>query len=645
MKNLDDEARHADAHEDTLVLTDPHQVQNLAGPLGAGYDPSARGFLHIQHGCDHACSFCLIPTTQGPSRSVAVDAIVKQAQDLTSAGLRELVLIGDDVASYGADIGLCDDRGTGLTQVLEAIFAAVPDILRVRLGVLDPVRLDQGFFDLLAREPKLMGHLHLSLQAGDDAVLKNVNRRHSVDDIDAVLKEARNARPNIVFGADLIAGFPGETEDMFAHGLSAIKRWNLTYVNVFPYSTNLKTPAATILPLVSGDDIKQRAQALQSLSTTALDRHLQSLTGSVHAVLMETEDFGRTESFAPVRLAKPIGRGQVVNVAVTAQRGGELLGAPMGDYTTASGDKAGGWLKKMKTGLGKSSARMTSGIGQVFTVRRRLDDDVLEQLEEVLISADIGVSTATKLTANLAKTRFDKEIDDGEVRSAFAQDIEQILADVAKPLEINTILKPHVVLVCGVNGSGKTTTIGKLAKQYSDAGKSVMLAAGDTFRAAAIEQLQVWGERVGAPVMAREIGADSAGLAFDALQEARSQGVDVLLVDTAGRLQNKTHLMEELEKVVRVLKKIDDTTPHDVVLVLDATVGQNAHAQVEIFKKSVNVSGLVMTKLDGTAKGGVVVALADKFGLPVHAIGVGEGADDLRAFNAKDFARNLMGLD
>jgi len=303
-----------------------------------------------------------------------------------------------------------------------------------------------------------------------------------------------------------------------------------------------------------------------------------------------------------------------------------------------------GWFERLKAGLGKTSGRITGGIGDLFTGKRRLDNATLEELEEVLITADMGVSTAAKLTAQLAKTRFDQELSEQDVCEAFSADIAAILDPVAKPLVIRKDLKPHVVLVCGVNGSGKTTTIGKLAKHYSESGKKVMLAAGDTFRAAAIEQLQVWGERSGVPVIARDIGADAAGLAYDALEQARADGVDVLLIDTAGRLQNKAHLMEELEKIVRVIKKVDDTAPHDVVLVLDATVGQNAHSQVETFKQAVNVTGLVMTKLDGTAKGGVVVALADKFQLPVHAIGVGEGVDDLQPFLPQDFARNLMGL-
>ena len=304
-----------------------------------------------------------------------------------------------------------------------------------------------------------------------------------------------------------------------------------------------------------------------------------------------------------------------------------------------------GWFDKLKAGLGKTSERISGGIGNLFTGKRRLDTATLEELEDVLITADMGVSTAAKIASGLAKARFDQDVSEQEVRETFAADITAILEPAARPLDVRPDLKPHVILVCGVNGSGKTTTIGKLAKQFTDEGKSVMMAAGDTFRAAAIEQLQVWGERTGAPVVARDIGADAAGLAYDAMEQARDQGVDILLIDTAGRLQNKAHLMEELEKIVRVIKKVTPDAPHDVILVLDATVGQNAHAQVETFKNAVNVTGLVMTKLDGTAKGGVVVALADKFHLPVHAIGVGEGADDLRPFRARDFACNLMGLD
>lgn len=302
------------------------------------------------------------------------------------------------------------------------------------------------------------------------------------------------------------------------------------------------------------------------------------------------------------------------------------------------------WLQRLKAGLGRSAAKMSSGIIDLFT-KRKLDDDALQDLEDLLITADLGVGTAAKLSASLAKTRFGKEVEPAEIQAALAEDITVMLEPVAKPLIIDPTHGPHVVLVVGVNGAGKTTTIGKLAKQYSEQGLKVMLAAGDTFRAAAVEQLQVWGERTGCTVISRDIGADAAGLAYDAVEQAKREGVDVLLIDTAGRLQNKQGLMDELLKVVRVIKKVDETAPHDTVLVLDSTVGQNAHSQVDVFKEMVDVSALVMTKLDGSAKGGVVVALAEGFALPVVAIGVGEGIDDLQPFEARAFARSLMGLD
>jgi len=305
--------------------------------------------------------------------------------------------------------------------------------------------------------------------------------------------------------------------------------------------------------------------------------------------------------------------------------------------------KPTGWLGRLKAGLARSSSKLSDGLTNILA-KRRLDASALEELEELLIGADLGVATAAKLAADLSKTRFDKDIDPAEVRQALAEDIAGILAPIAKPLALDPPLQPRVVLVVGVNGSGKTTTIGKLAKLYRGQGHSVLLAAGDTFRAAAIEQLQAWGERSDCPVIAKAPGADAAGLAYEALETARRDGNDLLLIDTAGRLHNKTELMAELQKIIRVLRKLDPEAPHDVLLVLDATTGQNAHAQVETFKELVNVTGLVVTKLDGSARGGVLVALAERFGLPVHAIGVGESADDLRSFDANDFARSLLGL-
>ncbi|WP_395542774.1 signal recognition particle-docking protein FtsY [Neotabrizicola sp. sgz301269] len=282
--------------------------------------------------------------------------------------------------------------------------------------------------------------------------------------------------------------------------------------------------------------------------------------------------------------------------------------------------------------------------GKAEEPRRILDDAMLESLEELLIQADLGVDTAIRVTANIAEGRYGRKISTTELKQALSAEVARIMTPVARPLPLYA-KKPQVVLVVGVNGSGKTTTIGKLASQFKAAGKSVVIAAGDTFRAAAVDQLKVWGERAGVPVLTAPEGSDPASLAFDALARAQAEGADLLMIDTAGRLQNRADLMEELAKIVRVLRKKDPDAPHNTLLVLDATTGQNALTQVEIFRKIADVSGLVMTKLDGTAKGGVLVALADKFGLPIHAIGVGEQIDDLSPFDPDDFARALVGLE
>jgi fused signal recognition particle receptor len=309
----------------------------------------------------------------------------------------------------------------------------------------------------------------------------------------------------------------------------------------------------------------------------------------------------------------------------------------------AAASAGGGWLKRLAAGLKRSSSRLGEGIAAVLT-KRRLDAEALAGLEEVLIAADLGPATAKALTQKLAKDRFGKDVSDREVREALADTIAAILAPAARPLRLDPAHRPEVVLIVGVNGSGKTTTIGKLAKAQKDEGKRVVLVAADTFRAAAVEQLKIWGARTGCPVVAGAANADAAGLAFGALEQAKREGIDLLLVDTAGRLHNKSDLMAQLQKMVRVLGKLDSTAPHQVLLVLDAGIGQNALQQVEAFKDMVSVTGLIVTKLDGTARGGVLVALVEKFGLPVHAIGVGEGADDLRPFEATAFARALLGL-
>jgi fused signal recognition particle receptor len=311
------------------------------------------------------------------------------------------------------------------------------------------------------------------------------------------------------------------------------------------------------------------------------------------------------------------------------------------DDGAATGEKVkGGWFQRLKSGLAKTSSRLSEGITSLFS-KRKLDGATLEDLEDLLIQADLGLETATAITDAISKGRFEKGISPEEVKAILAAEVEKVLTPVAKPLMISGKHRPHVVLVVGVNGTGKTTTIGKLAGRFRREGLKVMMAAGDTFRAAAIDQLKIWGERAGVPVVARAVGADSSGLAYDALKAAQDQGMDVLLVDTAGRLQNKQALMDELEKVIRVLRKLDPDAPHDCLLVLDATTGQNALSQVEVFREKAGVTGLIMTKLDGTARGGILVAIAARHRLPVHAIGVGEGVDDLQPFDPGEFARAI----
>lgn len=304
------------------------------------------------------------------------------------------------------------------------------------------------------------------------------------------------------------------------------------------------------------------------------------------------------------------------------------------------------WFKKLKEGLGKSTSKVTASLSSLSNLfgGARIDASSLEEVEDALISADLGTASAQRLAERMRKHKFEGAIDSDTLGQALADGITEILEPVAQKLEIDDAKSPHVVLLVGVNGSGKTTTAGKLAQQWRDEGKSVMLAAGDTFRAAAIEQLQIWGARTGTEVIAGAQGGDAAALAYEALEKAKAANTDVLIIDTAGRLQNHTELMDELAKIVRVMRKLDESAPHDSVIILDGTVGQNAISQVKAFREVADVTGLIVTKLDGSAKGGVVVALAEEFGLPVHAVGVGEQADDLQPFAADEFAKALVGI-
>ena len=350
------------------------------------------------------------------------------------------------------------------------------------------------------------------------------------------------------------------------------------------------------------------------------------------------DDQSAAPAETPAPAPEPIA--EAVVEALAASSGAAFVLPPAQD----AADAKRSWWTRLKSGLARSSSSIGTGISDIFT-KRKLDDAMLEELEDVLIRSDLGVATATRISQAVGKGRYDRAVSPDDVKAILATEVERVLAPLALPIAVEGTPKPFVILVVGVNGSGKTTTIGKLAAKFTGEGKTVMLAAGDTFRAAAIAQLTIWGERLGCRVIARDQGSDAASLAFEAIEAARDGGADILLMDTAGRLQNRTELMAELEKIIRVMKKVDAAAPHAVLLVLDATVGQNAMNQVEIFGKVAGVTGLVMTKLDGTARGGILVAIADAFRLPIHFIGVGETADDLEPFSAKDFAEAIAGIE
>jgi len=361
--------------------------------------------------------------------------------------------------------------------------------------------------------------------------------------------------------------------------------------------------------------------------------------------------FGRREEPAGTALADHGAPVDDVGLALDSAAAGKpevpVPVFPANEKTAAGSPPAGqrpSWWARLRQGLSRTSSSIWEGFAAILS-KRKLDAAMLEDLEDVLIRADLGVATAARISKAIGQGRYDKDVGVDEVKAVVAAEVERVLAPYARPLEIDPGKTPFVILVVGVNGSGKTTTIGKLAAQLTRNGHSVLLAAGDTFRAAAIEQLRIWGERLGCPVIQREQGGDAPALAFDAIKMAPDLGANVILMDTAGRLQNRVELMAELEKIIRVIKKADPSAPHAVLLVLDATVGQNAINQVEIFSRVAGVTGLVMTKLDGTARGGILVAIAEQFELPIHYIGVGEGAGDLEAFEARDFARAIAGLE
>ena len=392
---------------------------------------------------------------------------------------------------------------------------------------------------------------------------------------------------------------------------------------------------------------KQKEDAKARIEAEALEAKAKADAQALAQQQAETEraaKLARIEKNASEKAALEAAEAEKIRTTQDAedQRIAAQLAQKRAEEAQARIQAEGGFMERVSKGLKKSTERMSEQVSAVFT-KRKLDDDALQDLEDILITSDFGVGPAAKVTALLAKDKFDKQVTDMEVKIALADVISDILTPLEKPLVL-TGAKPEIILFVGVNGSGKTTTLGKIAKRLNDEGKKVMIAAGDTFRAAAVEQLTVWSERAGAEIVSGKLNSDAAGLVFDAIEKAKQENVDVLMIDTAGRLQNRTELMDELAKVVRVIKKQDASAPHHSILVLDATVGQNALMQTEAFKETAGVTGLIMTKLDGTAKGGVLVALADKHKLPIHAIGIGERIEDLENFSAPVFAAALSGV-
>ena len=531
-----------------------HLVDGLAG--------RSRAFVQVQNGCDHRCTFCIIPYGRGPSRSVPVGEVVAQTRHLVENGHKEVVLTGVDLTSYGRDL----PGQPPLGQLARRLLKLVPELPRLRLSSIDPAEVDPDLFDLIASEPRLMPHLHLSVQAGDTLTLKRMKRRHTRDDVITLTRICKGLRPEIAFGADLIAGFPTETDAMFENTLRLVEEAELTYLHIFPYSAREGTPAAR-MPQLPKAVAKERASRLRAEGERVLARFLDHEMTRRAMLLVEQSQGGHTETFAPFRFAEPANApapGSLAPVVADRGRGRHAGRATRGMSDGEGGETKQGWFQRLKSGLSRSSANLQSNIASVFT-GRKLDAASLEELEEALIAADMGVETAMALSEGLKDTRFGKDVTEDEVRQVLAGQITQLLEPVAKPLVIDPAHRPEVILVCGVNGTGKTTTIGKLAQQMVNDGKRVMLAAGDTFRAAAIEQLEIWGRRTDCSVIAKAPGADAAGLAFEALEKARAEGADVLLIDTAGRLHNKSALMDELAKIVRVLKKQDEAAPHQTL--------------------------------------------------------------------------------
>ena len=573
------------AGSERVQVDDIMSVRETAGHLIEGFGSRTRAYVQVQNGCDHRCTFCIIPFGRGPSRSVPAGEIVAHVRRVVEGGCREVVLTGVDITSYGADLPGTPSLGALVRQILKL----VPELERLRLSSIDQVEADAQLMRAIAEEERLMPHLHLSMQAGDDMVLKRMKRRHTRADAVQFCKDVLRMRPDTVFGADLIAGFPTETDAMFANSLSIVDDCNLTYSARLPllaprrharrahaagratrrkragcaaarqgrrHAVTLPRPARQLRGAAPGREGRRRAHAPVRRNARAR-RDTRRRTGA-----RACQRSRRSASFRRGRRVSSKGAFSRLwgNKGADAPPASEAPVEATAEVAANAPTKATGWFGRLKQGLGKSSAKLTDGITGIFT-KKKLEAATLDDLEDLLIEADLGVGTAESIITTLRKGRYEKGISADDVRGVLKSEVERVLAPVAKPLVVDGSHKPHVILIVGVNGGGKTTTIGKLAARLTGEGKKVMLAAGDTFRAAAIEQLGIWGaarDRASSP---GPPGADAAGLVYDAMARARDEGVDVLLVDTAGRLQNKEGLMEELSKIVRVLRKLDAERP------------------------------------------------------------------------------------
>ena len=591
-----------------------------------------RATIQIQQGCDHRCTFCIIPYGRGEALSLPVGEVSRRIEEVLSKRYKEIIFTGVDLTSYGNDL---PGKPT-LGNLIRRLIKLHPSIERLRLSSIDPAEVDGELMDLLKFEPRLMPHIHLSVQSGDDLILKRMKRRHLRSDVIKLCEELKSKRPNITFGADFIIGFPTEKEENFKNTLDLITRCKFSNVHLFPFSPKKGTPAER-MPQVDIKKIKNRMTVARSHAVEVQTKLMQSSIGQKVNILFESMLKSYTDNFFKVELnsrnAYKNFPGSILKVKLNSLRNGKFFAR---EYLMVFW-----WFKKLKSGLSKSSEKISEGIKKAIK-GKKIDDETLDDLEELLISSDLGVNFSSNVVEELRKSKL-LEPTPENIKKVLQKKINSIL----KPLEKNFSIskKPTIYLVVGVNGVGKTATVGKIANKYINQNKKVGVVAADTFRAAAKEQLKIWSEKTGADFFSAEENSDPAALAYDSIKKAINNKLDLLIIDTAGRLHNKTDLMNELSKIIRVIKKIDISYPNEISLVLDGNIGQNSVRQAEVFKKICEINSLIITKLDGTAKGGVLVPIAELLKIPILFIGTGETKDDLVDFKSEEFTNALLNMN